>query len=143
MIEQGAELFDRLVVAIGENPEKRYTYPLDQRLSWLREATAHVSNVEVKHYTNLFLATFASSIGGRFVVRGIRNEADYDYERAMRYVNSDLHPGLTTVFLMPPREICEVSSSLVKGMIGTEGWQTIVRKYVPECVFRDLARSHA
>ena len=56
----------------------------------------------------------------------------------MRYVNSDLHTGLTTVFLMPPRELCEVSSSFVKGMIGPEGWEPVVERYVPAGVFRDL-----
>ncbi|RMH11375.1 MAG: hypothetical protein D6695_09335 [Planctomycetota bacterium] len=60
----------------------------------------------------------------------------------MRYVNSDLNDGLTTVFLMPPRELCEVSSSFVKGMIGPDGWQEIVKRYVPECVFKDLSREH-
>lgn len=138
MIRQGAALFDRLVVAIGENVEKQYTFPLEQRLRWLREICAEHGNVEVTHFENLFLARYAQSVGARSILRGIRNEADYTYERTMRYINSDLHPDLKTIFMMPPRELCETSSSAIKAMIGPEGWRDVVRAYVPECVMRDL-----
>ena len=56
----------------------------------------------------------------------------------MRYINSDLRPEIVTVFLMPPREIAEVSSSLVKGMVGPAGWQKVVCNYVPEATRRFL-----
>jgi pantetheine-phosphate adenylyltransferase len=138
MIRQGAALFDRLVVAIGENVEKQYTFPLEQRLRWLREICAEHGNVEVTHFENLFLARYAQSVGARSILRGIRNEADYTYERTMRYINSDLHPDLKTIFMMPPRELCETSSSAIKAMIGPEGWRDVVRAYVPVCVMRDL-----
>lgn len=137
MIERAAALFEHLVVAVAQNPEKGYSYPLAQRLGWLGEITGEHANVEVASIENEFLAHYAGRVGARFVIRGIRNEADYQYERGMRYVNSDLNPGLTTVFLMPPRHLCEISSSFVKGMIGPEGWAEIVKGYVPGCVFED------
>lgn len=142
MIERGAELFDRLIVAVGINPDKPYTYSLEQRLGWLRSISRRFGNVEVSHYENLFLARFAENVGAQFILRGIRNEEDYAYERTMRNVNADLHPGLTTVFLMPPREFCEISSSLVKGMVGTREWQAVVGQYVPADVLNDLAAAH-
>ncbi len=138
MIEQGARLFDRVVVAAARNPEKGYTYELDQRIGWLGEICAPYGNVEVASLENEFLAHYAARAEARFVIRGIRNEADYQYERGMRYVNSDLNPNLTTVFLMPPRELCEISSSFVKGMIGPDGWEPVVERYVPPCVYADL-----
>ena len=138
MIERSAALFDRLYVAAAENPEKSYTYALEQRLGWLREVCAPHANVEVVSIENEFLAHFSRRVGAHHVVRGVRNEADYQYERGMRYVNSDLHPGLTSVFLMPPRELCEISSSFVKGMIGPVGWEEVVHSYVPAVVFNDL-----
>lgn len=76
------------------------------------------------------------------MLRGIRTESDYEYERTMRNINSDLNSGITTVFLMPPRGIAEVSSSMVKGLIGPEGWETIVRRYLPEPVFEKLKALH-
>ncbi|MFT5424941.1 MAG: pantetheine-phosphate adenylyltransferase [Phycisphaerales bacterium] len=138
MIEHSAKMFSRLIVAAAQNPEKGYTYPLEQRLEWLREVCEPFGNVEVLSLENEFLAHYARRTGAHHVVRGIRNEADYQYERGMRYVNSDLHPGLTSVFLMPPRQLCEVSSSFVKGMIGPMGWEEVVEGYVPACVFKDL-----
>lgn len=138
MIEQGARLFDKLIVAVARNPEKGYSYELDQRVGWLSDICKNHANVEVAVIENEFLAHYASRANARFVIRGIRNEADYQYERGMRYVNSDLNTNLTTVFLMPPRELCEISSSFVKGMIGPDGWASVVENYVPACVFKDL-----
>ena len=141
MIEQAARLCDRLIVAAAENPEKAYTYPLEQRLGWLRSICSKHSNVEVASLENEFLARYAGDIGATFIVRGIRDEDDYRYERGMRYINADLQAGLTTVFLMPPRELCEISSSFVKGMIGPRGWEDVVRGYVPGVVFEGLVTS--
>lgn len=138
MIEHAARLFGRLIVAVARNPEKSYTYPIDQRLGWLGEVACGLPNVEVASIENEFLARFTDRVGARFIVRGIRNEDDYQYERAMRYVNADMSPGVITVFLMPPRELCEISSSFVKGMIGPEGWEEVVSRIVPTGVFKDL-----
>lgn len=143
MIQRGAELFGRLIVAVARNPEKPYTYPLKQRVDWLAELVKRFPNAEVATIENEFLAHYSARMEASYVIRGIRDEDDYRYERAMRYVNSDLNVDLTTVFLMPPRELCEVSSSFVKGMIGPEGWQAIVKRYVPDAVFRDLEAQHS
>lgn len=142
MIEQGAALFDRLIVAIGVNPEKHCLFSVEKRLEMLRRSVEQYHNVEVTSYTNQFLITYAQSLGARFVLRGIRNESDYEYERGMRNINGDLNASLTTVFLMPPRGIAEISSSMVKGLIGPDGWEPIVRRYVPEPVFEKLKEIH-
>lgn len=143
MIRQGAALFGRLIVAIGINPAKRASYPIAKRIEWLTDMTAGMPNVEVAQFGNLFLAHYAGQRGAAFMLRGIRSEVDFAYEQSMRHINSDLSPDVTTVFLMPPREIAEVSSSLVRAMIGPEGWQGVVRGFVPACVFRDLEQGHA
>ena len=138
MIREGAKLFDELVVAIGINPDKQYSFSLSDRLGLLRECIGDQKGVRIESFENKFLVRYASEIGSNFILRGIRTESDYDYERGMRHVNADLQPEIASVFLMPPREIAEVSSSFVKGLIGPEGWQEIVMKYVPGPVFRVL-----
>lgn len=143
MIERAAALFDRLIVAAARNPEKSYTHALDRRTTWLREICRPFANVEVAEIQNQFLVHYARERGVSYILRGIRSPDDYQYERAMRYVNSDLAPGVTSIFLMPPRELCEVSSSMVKGMIGPAGWREVVRKLVPPCVFNDIANDLA
>ena len=136
MIQHGAKLFDELIVAIGHNPEKRYLFPLEDRLHMLRETVRPFRNVRVDNFENLFLVRYAQQAKAGFILRGIRNEEDYGYERGMRYINAEFDHEILTVFLMPPREYAEISSSFVKGLVGPEGWEDVVRKYVPPVVHR-------
>jgi len=142
MIAEGAGMFDSLIVALGINPGKRYLFSIEERLEMLRRCTERLPNVTVRSFSNQFLIDFAKSAGAKFILRGIRNESDYEQERVMRNVNSDLAPGVTTVFLMPPRDIAEVSSSMVKGMVGPHGWERIVQGYVAEDVFQKLQEKY-
>jgi len=142
MIEQGAGLFDKLIVALGINPGKRYLFSVEDRFEMIRESTAHLPNVAVQSFTNQFLINFAGSVGAHFILRGIRSESDYEQERTMRNVNGDFDPGITTVFLIPPRGIAEVSSSMVKGLVGPDGWEDIVKGYVTPVVFEKLKEAH-
>ena len=141
MIEKGAELFDRLIVAVGVNPNKKYSFIVADRLAMLRECTQQFSNVEVDSFEGQFLVHYAGAKGAGYILRGVRSEEDYRFEHAMRNVNEDLEPGITTLFLIPPREICEVSSSFVKGLVGFEGWQDVVRPYVPQPVYERLLKA--
>jgi pantetheine-phosphate adenylyltransferase len=138
MIEQGVGLFDRLVVAVGVNPDKRYTFTLEERLDMLRELLRQYRNLSVASFSNRYLIDYAKSIGATHILRGVRSETDYEFERTMRNINGDLDSKICSVFLMPPRDIAEVSSSMVKGLVGPKGWQRVVRKYVPDAVFRRL-----
>lgn len=140
MIDQGVLLFDRLVVAIGTNIEKRYTFTLEDRFQMLKESLKSFRSVSVATFSNRYLIDFAQSLGATHVLRGIRSESDYEYERTMRYINGDLDGQICTVFLMPPRDIAEVSSSMVKGLVGPQGWQMVVRKYVPDPVYQRLLK---
>ena len=139
MIEEGARLFDELVVAIGIAPDKDYAFSIDERLEMLKETTRRYPNVSVDSFERKFLINYAKSIGAKYILRGIRTEGDYEYERTMRHINGDLSAEIQTVFLMPPREIADLSSSLVKGLVGPEGWEEVIRKYVPSVVCRKLA----
>jgi len=142
MIEQGASLFDELIVAIGTNPDKRGYYTVSDRVELLRRCTTTFPNVRVSSFQNRFLVDYAREVGARYILRGIRNEGDYAYERAMRNINADLAPEVVTVFLMPPREMAEISSSFVRGLIGPEGWEEVVRQFVPAPVYEFLLVHH-
>ncbi len=135
MIEQGVSLFDELIVGIGVNPDKRYTFPLEDRLAMLKESLAEFPNLSVTSFSNRYLIDYAKSMDATHILRGIRSESDYEYERTMRNINGDVDPNICTLFLMPPRDIAEVSSSMVKGLVGPEGWQHVVRKYLPAPVY--------
>lgn len=135
MIEQGVGLFDELIVGVGINPDKKYTFSLADRLIMLRESLAELRNLSVTSFSNRYLIDYAKSVGATHILRGIRSESDYEYERTMRNINGDLDSQICSVFLMPPRDIAEVSSSMVKGLVGPKGWQKVVRKYLPKPVY--------
>ncbi len=142
MIKQGAALFGRLVVAVGENPEKKTTFSEAERVGLLTESVreADIPGVEIAAFERQYLVEYARSMGARYMLRGIRSGADYEYERVMRHINEDLCPEIITVFLMPPRHIAEVSSSLVRGMVGPKGWEGTVERFVPHCVLEAFRR---
>lgn len=138
MIERAASLFDEIIVAIGINPDKKTLFSVDDRLDMLRALTERFPNVRTTSFGNHYLVHYTISTGAQFVLRGIRNGSDYEFERTMLNINGDLDPRVTTVFLMPPREIAEVSSSVVKGLIGPSRWEETVTKYVPQAVLNKL-----
>jgi pantetheine-phosphate adenylyltransferase len=140
MIERGLEMFDHLVVAIGTNPSKRYSFTVEERLELLRASTVPCKHLEIAHFDNRYLVDYTRKKGAKYVLRGIRSPHDYEYERVMRHINADMAPEITTVFLMPPRDIAEVSSNMIKSLIGPKGWEDTVRRYVPAPVFELLAR---
>lgn len=138
MIEQGAQLFDELVVGIGVNPKKKPMFNVEEREGMIDGATRHVKNLIAIDDFSGYLFNFALKYKATHLLRGIRNSSDFEYEQTMRHLNGDFSPALQTVFLMPPREIAEVSSSTVKGLIGPEGWQEIIKPFVPDNVFKEL-----
>ncbi len=142
LIEQGSKLFTELVVSIGVNPAKTYTFSIETRLEMLSQLTQHLPNVTIDNFENKFLVQYAKEIGAEYILRGIRDVAGYEFERGIRHINHDLEPDVDTVFLMPPRMISEISSSLVKGLVGPKGWESVVSRYVSEHVLDALKEHH-
>src|ERR1039457_2239019 len=94
MIEEGIKLFDQLIVAVGVNPEKRYTFTLEERMSMLRESLKQYRNLSITSFSNRYLIDYAKSVDATHILRGIRSESDYEYERTMRNINGDLDPAI-------------------------------------------------
>jgi len=141
VIEQGAGLFDELVVVIGQNPQKKGgNWPVDERVEILTECVKHLPNVTVKRFDGRYLVRVAAELGAKYLLRGVRNATDFAYEQTIRNVNKDLEPSVETVFVMTPREQAEISSSTVRGMVGFQGWQDVVKGYVPAPVFARMIK---
>ena len=113
LIERGARVFDRLVVAVLRNIQKEPLFSLEQRVEMLREATRHLENVEIDVFEGL-LVDFARKKGAGVVVRGIRAVSDYEYELQMALMNRKMEPQIETVFMLPAEAFSFLSSSLVK-----------------------------
>jgi pantetheine-phosphate adenylyltransferase len=138
VIEEGARLFDELIVVVGQNPTKRHVWPTDERVALLRECCAQLPNVAVRSFDGRYFVQVAAELQMRYLLRGLRNAADFAYEQTIRNVNRDLEASVETVFLLTPRELAEVSSSTVRAMVGFAGWESVVARYVPAPVLRNL-----
>ncbi len=143
MMRKAYEMFDEVTIAIGVNPDKDSTFTVDERIKMLKEILSDQPSINIDAFDQKFLVNYAKSINANFVIRGIRSAADYEYERIMRYINADLQPEISTVLLIPPREFAEVSSTMIKGMIGPEGWEDIIKKYVPVPVYNEIIKRYA
>lgn len=138
VIEEGARLFDELIVVVGQNPTKRSAWSVEERVAILSTCCAHLPRVEVRRFDGRYLVRVAADLEAQYLLRGVRNAADFAYEQTIRNVNRDMEPSVETVFMITPRELAEVSSSTVRSMVGFEGWVEIVSRYVPAPVLRRL-----
>lgn len=133
MIKKGISLFDQLVVGIGTNPSKQTLFDFKTRKQLLETVCEGLAdNLIIEDFSNLALVQFARDKNASYILRGIRSVSDFDYERMLKNVNTDLDESIETVFLMPPKNLSEVSSSMVKGMLQINGWEAIVKRYVPD-----------
>jgi pantetheine-phosphate adenylyltransferase len=134
LIERGAKLFERLVVAILQNTEKAPLFTLAERTEMLSEVTAAFANVEVDCFHGL-LVDYAKKRKAHVLLRGIRAVSDYEFELQMAMMNRKLQPGLETVFMLPAMEYSFLSSRLVREIAQLGG---SVSGLVPVAVERRL-----
>ena len=120
LIERGAKLFDRLVVAILGNDTKQPLFTVEERIEMAREAVRGLSNVGVDSFDGL-LVDFAAARQASVILRGIRAISDYEYELQMALMNRRLAPDIETVFLMAGEAYSFLSSRLVKEVIALGG----------------------
>lgn len=113
LVRRAAAIFDRVIVAILANDEKKPLLSKDERVALAREVFAALPGVEVDSYDGL-LVDFATRRGAIAIVRGVRNAADLEYEWPMRLMNHHLRPSIDTVFLPTAAALGHVSSRLVK-----------------------------
>lgn len=136
---RASRMFDRVVLAVGENPAKRYLLPVERRLEVVREATRDLQNVEVDVFRGL-LVHYCQRQGATAIVRGLRAVTDFEFEFQIGLANMDMAPGVETVFLLTdPRHIF-VSSSLVKEIASNGG---DVARYLPEPALAALREAMA
>lgn len=135
VIRRASKLFDPLVVAIGNNPAKRYWFDLEQRESMLKEACEGIDSVSVVCFSGLLIHTCEEQ-GANVIVRGLRALSDFDFEFRNGLANRDM-TGIETLFLLSDPKHIFVSSSLVKEIAQNGG---DVGRYVPKNVLETIAK---
>jgi pantetheine-phosphate adenylyltransferase len=132
---RAAKLFDQLIVAVGENPKKRYMLSLQQRMDIIGNATGALSHVSVDRFQGL-LVHYCEKIGANVIVRGLRSNKDLDFEMPIAMANHNMLPTVETVFLLSDPVNTFVSSSIVRE-IATHGGD--IRPYVPATAADEIA----
>lgn len=116
IVEDGLKIFDRIVIGIGSNTDKAGLLSLDSRKRLIEDIYGTHERVDVQTYDEL-TGDFCRRIGAQFVLRGMRNTVDYEYERNMMIINQRLFPELTTVLLFTPPQYVAISSSIIRDLL--------------------------
>ena len=116
LVSRALPLFDQIIIAVGVNTHKKYLFSLEQRMDWLRQVFAHYPNVGVDYFENL-TAHYCQRIGARYLLRGLRNASDFDYEKTISQLNHIVGGGIETVFLIAQPEFSHISSTIVREII--------------------------
>lgn len=129
IIKRGIKLFDEVVIAIGINSEKTYMFSLQDRKRFIEDAFKDQNKVKVLTYEGLTI-DFCKEINAQFILRGLRNPADFEFEKAIAHTNRKLSK-IETVFLLTAAKTSYISSSIVRDVIRNHGDYTVL---VPESV---------
>ena len=119
IIKRGISLFDELVIAIGVNAEKKYMFSLEERQRFIREAFEDEPKIKIQTYEGLTI-DFCKKIDADFILRGLRNPADFEFEKAIAHTNRRLSE-IETVFLLTSSGKSYISSSIVRDVIRNGG----------------------
>ena len=116
IVQKASSLFDVVYLAIGVNTNKICMFELSQRLQWLAIAAQRIENVEVISYSGL-TTDFCKKVNARFIIRGIRNSVDLEYEKAISETNFIIEPEIQTVFLLSDPTMTFIQSGILRELI--------------------------
>ena len=120
VIRRAIPLFDKIVVAIGINDQKKAFFPLDTRKAWIEQVFSADKTVEVLTYKGLTV-DLCKELGARYILRGLRTSADFEFERSIGQMNKAMVPDIETVFLLTTPEYTAVNSYIVREIIRNGG----------------------
>lgn len=121
-------LFDEIIIAIGVNINKKYEFQLEDRIRWIKNTFENYDKVKVVNYEGLTV-DFCKKMKAKYIIRGIRNTNDFDYENLIAETNKQLAPEIETVFFVPDLNMRCISSTLVRDIMKNGG---DVSMFVPE-----------
>lgn len=133
IIKRAIPLFDEIIIAIGINADKKYMFSLEERLDFINKTFVNESKIKTDTYKGLTV-DYCKIINADFILRGLRNPADFEFEKAIAQTNRKLS-GMETVFLLTSAETSFISSSIVRDILRNNGDVSLL---VPESVQNQL-----
>ena len=134
IIQRALPLFDKIIVAIGKNSAKKYHYSLEKRINFIELTFNHNPKIEVISYSGLTI-NFCKSVDANYILRGIRNSADYMFENSIAQMNKAMENTIETIFIPTIPELAAISSTIVRDILVNGG---NVEKFVPASIKKNL-----
>ena len=119
IVERSIPLFDKIIIGVGNNSEKKYMFSLKKRMDFIEETFSNYNKISVSQYEGLTI-DFCKKIQADFIIRGLRNPADFEFEKAIAQTNRKLS-GIETVFMLTAAKTSFISSSIVREIISNQG----------------------
>ncbi|WP_372753556.1 pantetheine-phosphate adenylyltransferase [Labilibaculum sp.] len=120
IVTRALPLFDKIIIAIGYNSEKQQFFPIEKRIQWIQEAFANNPKIEVEAFTGLTVK-YCKTKNAKFILRGLRTAADFEYERAIAQINKKMVYDLESIFLLTTPEHTPITSTIVRDIIRHDG----------------------
>lgn len=120
IVHRALPLFDKVIIAIGLNSQKNSLFSLEQRQQWIHEVFANDPKVEIDTFEKL-TADFCKKVHAKWILRGLRNASDFDYEKTISQLNFIVGDGVETMFLISQPQFSHISSTIVREIIKGEG----------------------
>ncbi len=116
LVKRALPIFDKIIIAIGINTQKNTLFDLEKRKKWLHAVFDKYPGIEIQTFENL-TARFCDKVGAKYIIRGLRNGSDFDYEKTISQINHIVGDGLETVFFISQPENSHISSTIVREII--------------------------
>jgi len=116
IIKRAMPLFNEIIIAVGENSEKESFFPIEKRMEWIKMVFADFPSITVTKYKGLTV-DFCKKNNAKYLLRGLRTSADFEFERSIGQVNKKLFPEIETIFLLATPELTAINSSIVRDII--------------------------
>ncbi|MEO8211403.1 MAG: pantetheine-phosphate adenylyltransferase [bacterium] len=130
IVHRGLPLFDEIIVAIGYNSNKNYFFSQERREHFIRKVFEGEPKIKVQRYSGLTV-NFCKEIGAKFILRGLRTSADYEFERAIAQMNHAMAPEVDTIFIVSEPSLSHISSTIVRDILLYQG---DITSFVPKGV---------
>ncbi len=134
ILKNGAEIFDKVIIAVAKNSEKSAFLTVDERVKLIQESVKDIENVEVDSFDGLTIE-YAKKCGAKVILRGLRAVSDFEYEMQLSQANSALSSDIKTIFLITKPKYNFISSRTIKEIYQNNG---DISKFVPEPVYNFL-----
>ena len=130
IILRALPLFDEIIIAVGINSDKKGYFPVEQRIEWIKQVFKNDPKIKVQSYHGLTV-DFCRLVKAKYILRGLRTSADFEFERSIGQINKQLYGDIETIFLLTQPDHTSLNSSIVREIVRYNGDAS---QFVPECV---------